>query len=52
MANENETTIILNREDMAEGFFTIGTSELKTFEKLCKRIGGENNLLACRKTDG
>ena len=41
-----ETIILLNDDDAKEGHFTVSTSKLKHFEKICRRIGGQQNLLS------
>ena len=43
--SDNETIILINDGDVAEGFFRWSTTKPKQFTKLCKRIGGEQNLL-------
>lgn len=43
--SDNETIILINDGDVAEGFFRFSTSKPKQFAKLCKRVGGEGNLL-------
>lgn len=45
MASEHETILILNDEDLKHGFFRFSTTKLNHFTRLCKRIGGEENLL-------
>lgn len=44
-ATEHETIILLNDADLAEGYFQFSTTKELQFRKLCKRIGGEANLL-------
>ncbi len=41
---DRETIICLNRADMRDGFFVFGTSEATDFRRLCRRIGGPDNL--------
>ena len=41
-----ETIILLNDDDAKDGFFTVSTSKQKHFEKICRRIGGQQNLLS------
>jgi hypothetical protein len=43
--SDNETIILINDADVADGFFRFSTSKPKQFAKLCKRIGGEDKLL-------
>lgn len=43
--SDNETIILINDGDVSEGFFRFSTSKAKQFAKLCKRVGGEGNLL-------
>lgn len=43
--SDNETIILINDSDVANGFFRWSTSKPKQFSKLCKRIGGEDKLL-------
>lgn len=42
---EQETIININRADLDDGFFSFYTSYHRDFERLCRRIGGEENLL-------
>jgi hypothetical protein len=44
--SENETIILINDADVADGFFRFSTSKPKQFAKLCKRIGGEAKLIS------
>ena len=41
--SEIETQILLNRADMADGFFRFGTSSKLDFERLKKRLGDDYN---------
>ena len=41
---DRETIICLNQADMRDGFFVFGTSEATHFRRLCRRIGGQDNL--------
>jgi hypothetical protein len=41
-----ETIILINDEDRKEGFFTVSTSKITDFQKLCRRIGGEDKLIS------
>lgn len=51
MANaETETIILINMEDLENGYFRFSTSHYVDFKRLCKRIGGEENLIEL-KTD-
>jgi hypothetical protein len=43
--SDSETVILINDGDIADGFFRFSTTKPKQFAKLCKRIGGEGNLL-------
>jgi len=45
MTEENETIILINDGDVAQGFFRWSTTKPKQFAKLCKRVGGEERLL-------
>lgn len=47
--SETETIILINAQDLKEGFFRFGTSKHSHFEKLCRRIGGEENLVAVER---
>jgi hypothetical protein len=49
--SDNETIILINDSDVAEGFFRWSTSKPKQFTKLCKRIGGEDKLLEVKLTN-
>lgn len=40
--SEQETIVLLNRNDLDEGFFVFSTSQKSHFDKLCKRVGQEN----------
>lgn len=48
-ANEHETIIIINDGDMKEGFFRFSTSKASDFSRLCRRVGGEENLRSISK---
>jgi hypothetical protein len=41
---DEETIILLNQEEMREGYFTFGTSVPREYKRLIKRIGGVNKL--------
>lgn len=45
---ERETLILINRKDMEEGFFVFYTTEASDFRRLCRRIGGRENLRSIR----
>jgi len=45
---ENETIVLLNDGDRAEGFFQFGTSKALHYQKLLKRIGGEAELISLK----
>jgi hypothetical protein len=40
-----ETIILLNEEDRKEGFFVFSTSKAVDYQRLIRRIGGEENLI-------
>lgn len=44
----NETIILLNEEDAGQGYFQFGTSLERHYKRLCKRIGGQQNLVESR----
>jgi hypothetical protein len=44
--SDHETIILINDGDISEGFFCFSTTKAVQFAKLCKRVGGEENLLA------
>lgn len=50
----NETIILLNEADLREGYFVFSTSRDTHFVRLCKRVGGAENLLEVKlsKRDG
>ncbi len=47
--NEHETIIIINDGDMKEGFFRFTTTKASDFSRMCRRIGGEENLRSIAK---
>lgn len=51
--DEDETILILNEGDKKEGFFRFSTTKFIDFERLCRRVGGVENLLEVRtSTEG
>ena len=44
--SEQETIIVVNQADIRDGYFRFNTTRRKDFERLCKRVGGKENLLA------
>ena len=48
---ERELIICYNLEDADNNYFTIWTTEKGIFRKICKKIGGEDKLIRCRKTN-
>lgn len=45
MANpESETIILLNRQDIEEGFFSVSTTHLPDYHRICRRVGRKNFL--------
>jgi len=42
---EYETIILLNDQDIYEGFFDIGTSKINHYQSILKRVGGAENLI-------
>jgi hypothetical protein len=46
----HETIIVIKDSDVKEGFFRFYTTKLSNFKKLCKRIGGEQNLISVETT--
>lgn len=52
---EQETIILLNEADLAEGYFQFGTSLQRRFDRLCKQVKGRENLISIKEdkeTDG
>jgi hypothetical protein len=47
----HETIILINDDDRKDGYFRFHTSKGNDFTKLCKRIGGQENILDIRVTN-
>lgn len=45
-----ETIILLNDDDLKDGFFKIGTSKKKIYEKILRRVGGRSELLDVKES--
>ena len=51
MSNENETIILINDSDKADGYFQIGTSKESVYTRVLKRIGGKENLIGLKLSE-
>jgi hypothetical protein len=47
---ERETIIVINLEDSDNGYFVVYTTEKGMFNKVCKKVGGEDKLRYCKKS--
>ena len=48
--SDRESVICINEQDRIDGWFNFWTTEKTVFNKLCKKIGGENNLISVKKS--
>lgn len=48
-ASEHETIILINDADVKEGFFRFSTSKISDFNRLVRRVKGEENLVSVSK---
>lgn len=49
---EQETILTYNRADRANGYFSFGTSQKSDFNRLCRRVGGQSNLIKVKVSRG
>lgn len=47
---EQETIVTINQADRDEGYFTFGTSYRPHWERLVKRMGGQEKLIEVRES--
>lgn len=47
----HETIILLNEADLREGYFAFSTSKEAHFLRLCRRVGGVENLLEVKTSE-
>lgn len=50
MKEENETIILVNDADRADGYFRFSTSKEAVWKRVCRRIGGEAMVTDVRRS--